>query len=107
MDISTVEQKMNNCIHKFDLEGHENIFGGIHWFALCTQQKECKCIDDHIKNETFSFTTPAYNGRNEQQIYDCIIEAEKQIDELLRVGKNADASQDRALNLADVSLSEA
>lgn len=66
MKIEQINKLINESIKKYDLEGHETIFGGMVWFAKCLQKVECNCIDDHLKNNTYQFTTPRYDDNTEE-----------------------------------------
>lgn len=84
MDIEEVNKKMNECVEKYDLEGYGDVFGGVIWFALSTQHKECNSLDDHFKNGTYNFTTPPYDGNNGREIYDIIDNHSQNLDSLIK-----------------------
>lgn len=83
METQEVNKLINQAIEKYDLEGHENVFGGMVWFALCLQDKEAKCIDDHYKNGTYNFATPRFDN-NADDIYEVIQKHTAIIDEKLK-----------------------
>lgn len=91
--IEQLNKQINDAIEKYDLEGHETVFGGMVWFALCLQTAENKCINDHLENKTYSFTTPKYfrDHDNSQEISDIIGEHCEIMDQKLKEIKNPSA----------------
>lgn len=85
MEIEDANKLINESIEKYDLEGNEDVFGGVIWFAKCLQKIECNCIDDHLKNHTYQFRTPKFNGNNADEIYNTIKNNIDIIDEKLKL----------------------
>lgn len=72
MEIQEVNKLINDSIKKYDLEGHETVYGGMCWFVLCLEKKESNCINDHFENRTYNFSTPKFDGHNADNIFNII-----------------------------------
>lgn len=88
MEIEQVNKKMTEAINKYNLEGHITACGGHVWFALCLQSKPATCINDHLKNKTYSFDTPRYTGNNADELHEIIIKHSNIIEEKLQALKS-------------------
>lgn len=72
--INELNVLINECINKYDLEGHQTAEGGMAWFARCLlkEGEEVNCIDDLEKAGIYSFNTPRYTGENVNEIYEIL-----------------------------------
>lgn len=86
MGLKDINRLINEVAEKYKLEGHPDVFGGMVWFVLALQDKECRSIEDHYKNETFNFSTPRYNPDedNSDEIYEIIQKNVEIIEEKLK-----------------------